>query len=238
MIANKNARAQTSLNEETLEGKSMTGKEAGLVLCTECHSIHHYVSTAELQCSLCGADLHQRKPNSLNRTWALLISSIILFIPANILTIMNVVYFGQDDPSTIIGGVILLLQMGSYSVAFVVFVASVLVPVFKMIGILMILLSLKYQINITDRQRIRMFRFIEFIGRWSMLDIFVISILAALVNINGVAVITAGNAATAFGGVVVLTMLAASSFDTRLLWDYKTAETNNYQQELDLSHNE
>lgn len=215
--------------------KSMTGKEAGLVLCTECHSIHHHIKEVELQCSCCGAELHQRKPNSLHRTWALLISSVILFIPANVLTIMNVAYFGQDDPSTIIGGVVLLIQLGSYSVAFVVFVASVIVPVFKMLGILMILLSLHFQINMSDRQRIRMFRFIEFIGRWSMLDIFVISILAALVNISGVAVITAGNAATAFGCVVVLTMLAANTFDTRLLWDYKKQENNVSQQKSDLS---
>ncbi|MCW8931991.1 MAG: paraquat-inducible protein A [Gammaproteobacteria bacterium] len=206
--------------------KHLTGKEAGLVLCSECHSIHHNLTEVELQCSCCGADLHQRKPNSLNRTWALLITSMILFIPANTLTIMNVAYFGQDDPSTIIGGVVLLLQLGSYSVAFVVFVASVIVPVFKMIGILMILLSLKFNINMSERQRIRMFRFIEFIGRWSMLDIFVISILAALVNISGVAVITAGAAATAFGSVVVLTMLAANSFDTRLLWDYSATDNH------------
>lgn len=202
----------------------LTGKESGLVLCAECHTIHHHIPDADQQCSCCGAELHQRKPDSLNRTWSLLITSIILFIPANTLTIMNVAYFGKNDPSTIMGGVILLLQMDSYAVAFVVFVASVVVPLFKMIGIIMILLSLKYRINITDRQRIRMFRFIEFIGRWSMLDIFVISILAALVNISGVAVITAGPAATAFGSVVVLTMLSASSFDTRLLWDNKVSE--------------
>jgi len=204
-----------------LPEEPLTGKEAGLVLCTECHTIYDYVPDMDMECTTCGADLNQRKPNSLNRTWALLLTSMILFIPANTLTIMNVAYFGQDDPSTIMGGVILLIQLGSYSVAFVVFVASVLVPVFKMIGIMMILLSLTFKINMSDRQRIRMFRFIEFIGRWSMLDIFVISILAALVNISGVAVITAGGAATAFGCVVVLTMLAASSFDTRLLWDYK-----------------
>lgn len=203
-----------------------TGSEAGLVLCTECHTIHHYEAEMDQQCSCCGADLHQRKPDSINRTLALLITSIILYIPANLLTIMNVSYFGKDEPSTIMGGVILLIQMGSYAVAFVVFVASVLVPLFKMIGILLILLSLKYKINISDWQRIMMFRFIEFIGRWSMLDIFVISILAALVNITGLAEITAGPAATAFGSVVVLTMLAASSFDTRLLWDYKQRDDN------------
>ena len=199
----------------------LTGKQAGLVLCSECHTIHHHLDEVRKKCSCCGADLHQRKPDSINRTLALLITSMILFIPANTMTIMNVTYFGRDDPSTIIGGVIILLQIGSYSVAFVVFVASIIVPLFKMIGILMILLSLKYRLNMTDRQRIRMFRFIEFIGRWSMLDIFVISILAALVNISGVAVITAGHAATAFGTVVVLTMLAANTFDTRLLWDFK-----------------
>lgn len=211
------------MNSNKITAK-ITGKEAGLVLCAECHTIHHNVPDVEQQCSFCGAELHQRKPNSLNRTWALLITSIILFVPANVLTIMNVITLGQEDPSTIMGGVILLIQLGSYSVALVVFVASVVVPLFKIIGILMILWSLKYKTNMTDQQRIRMFRFIEFIGRWSMLDIFVISILAALVNISGVAVITAGPAATAFGSLVVLTMLAASSFDTRLLWDYKKGD--------------
>ncbi len=204
--------------------KNRTGKEEGLVLCSECHSIHRYIEDKQIQCHCCGAELHQRKPDSLNRTWALLIASIILFIPANVLTIMNVAYFGVDDPSTIIGGVILLIQLGSYPVAFVVFVASVIVPLFKMLGISMILLSLKFNINMTERQKVKMFRFIEFIGRWSMLDIFVISILAALVNISGVAVITAGGAATAFGALVVLTMLAANSFDPRLLWDSQMDE--------------
>lgn len=207
----------------------VTGKEAGLVLCAECHTIHKNVPDVEQECRCCGAELHQRKPNSIHRTWALLITSVLLFIPANSMTIMNIAYFGKDDPSTIMGGVIILLQLGSYAVAFVVFVASVIVPLFKMIGILMILLSLKYSINITDVQRIRMFRFIEFIGRWSMLDIFVISILAALVNISGLAVITPGPAATAFGSVVVLTMLAANTFDTRLLWDNKVNVENNKQ---------
>jgi len=205
----------------------VTGKQADLVMCNECHTIHHNVPAVDLQCSCCGAELHQRIPNSINRTWALLLTSVILFIPANAMTIMNVAYLGKDDPSTIMGGVIILLQFGSYAVALVVFIASVVVPLFKMMGILMILLSLRYSINISDTQRIRMFRFIEFIGRWSMLDIFVISILAALVNISGVAVITAGPAATAFGAVVVLTMLAANTFDTRLLWDYKDNSVNN-----------
>ena len=209
-----------------------SGKQAGLVLCSDCHTIHQYIPDTAMQCSRCGAQLHQRKPDSLNRTWALLITSIILFIPANTLTIMNVIHFGRDDPSTIMGGVILLLQMGSYSVAFVVFTASILVPLFKMTGILMILLSLTLNINLTDSQRIKMFRIIDFIGRWSMLDIFVISILAALVNINGIAVITAGSAATAFGAVVLLTIIAANSFDTRLLWDYKETK------KVEISHYE
>ncbi len=201
--------------------KPVTGKEAGLVLCTECHNIYRNVPDTVQHCKCCNAELHQRKPDSINRTWAYLIAAMILYVPANTMMIMNVAYFGVDDPSTIMGGVILLMQLGSHSVAFVVFVASVVVPLFKMIGIILILFSLKYKINLPDRQRIKMFRFIEFIGRWSMLDIFVISILAALVNISGVAEITAGPAATAFGSVVVLTMLSASSFDTRLLWDYK-----------------
>ncbi len=221
----------TETDKPSPDDKIMTGKEAGLVLCTECHRVHRYIPDAEQECSCCGANLQQRKPDSINRTWAFLITSMILYIPANVMMIMNVSYFGVDEPSTIMGGVILLIQLGSYAVAFVVFVASVLVPLFKMIGIMLILLSLKYKVNMTDQQRIRMFRFIEFIGRWSMLDIFVISILAALVHISGIAEITAGPAATAFGSVVVLTMLSASSFDTRLLWDSKQKDVN------DLEHN-
>jgi paraquat-inducible protein A len=201
--------------------QAITGRESGLVLCHDCHTVHHYHPGEKQHCNRCGAELHLRKENSINRTLALLITSMILFIPANTMTIMNVTYFGREDPSTIIGGGITLIQLGSYAVAFVVFVASVLVPVFKMIGITLILLSLTRNVNMTDRQRIIMFRIIDFIGRWSMLDIFVISILAALVNISGVAVITAGPAATSFGTVVVLTMLAANSFDTRFLWDKK-----------------
>lgn len=163
----------------------LSGRQAGLVACEECDKVFRYRADVAIECDRCGAELHQRIPNSLARTWALLITSAIMFIPANVYTIMNVSYFGVDDPSTIMGGVILLVQMGSYPVAFVVFVASVIVPLFKIIGIFMILLSLTYKLNIRDRQRITMFRFIEFIGRWSMLDIFVISILAALVSIGG-----------------------------------------------------
>ena len=198
-----------------------TGKQAGLVVCKECHRVHHFVPDVEMDCTRCGANLHQRIPNSLARTWALLITSAILFIPANVLTIMNVSYFGDDDPSTIMGGVVILVQMKSYAVALVVFIASIVVPAFKIFGIFLILLSLKHETRISYRQRIRMFRFIEFIGRWSMLDIFVISILVALVNISGLAVISAGPAATAFGATVVMTMITANAFDTRLLWDYQ-----------------
>lgn len=234
-----------SVEHSTADGQNkssfISGKDMGLMMCTECHTIHQHISedSGEQLCSCCGATLHQRIPNSLIRTWALLITSMILFIPANVLTIMNVTSFGDVEPSTILGGVMTLIQMGSYMVALVVFVASIVVPIFKILGILMILLSLHYQINLNDQQRIRMFRFIDFIGRWSMLDIFVISILAALVNISGVAIITAGPGATAFGGVVVLTMLAANNFDTRLLWDFKTSDnkcqdcavsTNNHQE--------
>jgi paraquat-inducible protein A len=200
---------------------AMTGREAGLVVCRECHRVHRFIPEVEMECSRCGAPLHQRKPDSLIKTWAFLITSAMLFIPANLLTIMNVSYFGSNDPSTIMGGVAILVQMKSYSVALVVFIASIVVPTFKITGIFLILLSLKHEIRISDRQRIRMFRFIEFIGRWSMLDIFVISILAALVNISGIAVITAGPAATAFGATVAMTMITANTFDTRLLWDYQ-----------------
>lgn len=165
---------------------------------------------------------HQLAPmnasKSIQQTWALLITSVILYIPANLLPIMNTRFLGNDEPSTILGGVILLWQAGSYPIALVIFIASVIVPV----GKLVILIWLNYTVQRGQvgkhSERIFWYRVTEFIGRWSMVDVFVVAVLVSLIQLGNTMSILAGPAAIAFCGVVVLTMLAAMTFETRLIW--------------------
>ncbi|BBP74807.1 hypothetical protein PHLH7_09110 [Pseudomonas sp. Ost2] len=198
----------------------MRAIDAGILICTECHELNRQEPDADEQvCTRCGALVHPRRPNSLMRTWALLLTSAILYIPANMLPIMTISSLGKGDPSTIMAGVIVLVQHGMFPIAAVVFVASILVPTFKLVGIALLLFSVQRHQPLSARQRIIMYRFIEFIGRWSMLDIFVIAILVAVVNFGRIASVEANLGAVAFASVVVLTMLAAVTFDPRLIWD-------------------
>ncbi|WP_166221106.1 paraquat-inducible protein A [Pseudomonas atagonensis] len=198
----------------------MRAIDAGILICTECHELNRQEpGTDEQTCTRCGALVHPRRPNSLARTWALLITAAIIYIPANVLPIMTVSSLGQGDPSTIMSGVIQLVQHGMIPIAAVVFIASILVPTFKLVGIALLLFSVQRRQPLSARQRIWMYRFIEFIGRWSMLDIFVIAILVAVVNFGRLASVEANLGAIAFASVVILTMLAAVTFDPRLIWD-------------------
>lgn len=198
----------------------MRAIDAGILVCTECHELNRQDADVDEQnCSRCGAQVHARRPNSLTQTWALLITAAIIYIPANVLPIMTVSSLGQGDPSTIMSGVIQLVQHGMISIAAVVFIASILVPTFKLVGIALLLFSVQRRQPLSARQRIWMYRFIEFIGRWSMLDIFVIAILVAVVNFGRIASVEANLGAVAFATVVILTMLAAVTFDPRLIWD-------------------
>lgn len=164
-----------------------------------------------------------RPSESIQRTWALLFTSIILYIPANLLPIMHTRLLGNDEPSTILGGVILLWQMGSYPVALVIFVASVLVPVGKLIILIWLNYSVQVGFNGKHNERVFWYRMTEFIGRWSMVDVFVVAILVSLIQLGNTMSIYPGHAALAFCGVVVLTMLAAMTFDTNLIWNKKTS---------------
>lgn len=163
--------------------------------------------------------MHMRRRNSIQRTWALLITSAILFIPANLLPIMTVNQFGKGTPDTIMSGVIALIRHDMAPIALLIFTASILVPLFKLTGIAILLLSVRKGQPALIRRHIQLYRFIGWVGRWSMLDIFMISIMVALVSFGRLSTIDAGPAAVAFTCVVILTMLAATSFDPRLLWD-------------------
>ena len=198
----------------------MRAIDAGILVCTECHELNKQEADVDEQsCTRCGAQVHARRPNSLTRTWALLITAAIIYVPANVLPIMTVSSLGQGEPSTIMSGVIELVQHGMIPIAAVVFIASILVPTFKLVGIALLLFSVQRHQPLSARQRIWMYRFIEFIGRWSMLDIFVIAILVAVVNFGRIASVEANLGAIAFATVVILTMLAAVTFDPRLIWD-------------------
>ncbi len=198
----------------------MTGMEAGLMTCHDCHKVIPCPDDGSTAiCPRCCARVHLRKPESTTYTWALVITSLIFLFPANLLPIMKVDYLGAQDFSTIMDGIIYFFKEGSYGIGIVILTASVLVPVFKIVGIMMILLSIQFRWETWLRHKTVMFRFIEFIGRWSMLDIFVIALLSVLVNFGFFSTISAASAATYFCGVVISTMLAAITFDRRLIWD-------------------
>lgn len=202
----------------------MRALDASILVCHECQQLNRPPAGQPPRCRRCGARLHGRRPNSIARTWALLLSAALLYIPANLLPIMSVHMLGRGSPATIMGGVIELIQAGMLPIALVVFVASILVPSFKLLGIALLLYSVQRHQVMSPRQRILMYRFIEWIGRWSMLDIFVIAILVALVSFGNLASIEAGAGALAFAAVVILTMLAAITFDPRLIWDNTDAD--------------
>ena len=200
---------------------ALTARKAGLALCHDCRKLTplNPEDPGTPACPLCGASLHFRKPGSLNRTWALVITALILSFPANILPIMEVNFIGKSDSSTIMEGIIYFFQDGSYGIGLVILTASILVPCFKIISMILILLSIHYHWQTWMRHKALLFRIVEFIGRWSMLDIFVIALLQVLVNFTNISSIYADAAAPYFAGVVLSTMFAAITFDPRLLWD-------------------
>ncbi|GAA3948180.1 paraquat-inducible protein A [Allohahella marinimesophila] len=156
---------------------------------------------------------------------ALTIAATIMFIPANALPIMTVSYFGKGAPDTILSGVILLLQHGAWPIAAIVFFASFIVPLGKILGLFYLLYRVRGQgSDSAHGKQLKLYRVIDFFGRWSMLDVFVVALLVALVQLGQIATIEAGSGATAFAAMVVLTMFAAGSFDPRLLWDRTNRE--------------
>ena len=192
----------------------------GLIRCHDCGFLAKTSNPSAL-CTLCGSPLHARIPHSMQRTAAFLLSGYALYIPANIFPIMTVTKLGRLETHTIIGGIFSLIENDMVPIAMLVLVASILVPLLKLVGITLLLLCVYYRWQINARLWTRLYRIIAFVGRWSMLDIFMISILVGLVDLGGVAQVVSGPAATAFAAVVVLTMLAAKFFDSRLLWDYQ-----------------
>ncbi|HVT37086.1 MAG TPA: paraquat-inducible protein A [Nevskiaceae bacterium] len=201
----------------------ITARELGVVGCHACALVCRAPPAhSDAACPRCGARLHARKPDSLTRSWAMLITAAILYIPANLLPMMDTTNILEQRSDTIVSGVIQLWDIGSWDLAIIVFTASVLVPLMKILVLGLLLYSVQRRSHWDPLERARLYRFIEFIGRWSMLDIFVVALLISLVNFDRFGEVRAGPGSIAFGAVVVLTMLSSLSFDPRLIWDEHT----------------
>jgi paraquat-inducible protein A len=192
--------------------------DAQPVSCHTCRLVNFPEGPHE-RCPRCGSALHVRKPESIARTWALIIAAAILYIPANYYPVLTVMQLGAGMPSTIIGGVEELLKSHLYPLAALVFLASIAVPMMKLIGLGFMLIATQTGVARGLRDRTMLYHIVRFIGRWSMIDIFMESLLGALVVFGSVITIEPGVGALAFCAVVILTMLAAETFDPRLMWD-------------------
>jgi paraquat-inducible protein A len=191
---------------------------ATLVRCEACALVAP-IERNGTSCPRCGAARHPRKPGSVARTWALLLTGVILYVPANVYPVMTVISFGAGHPDTILSGVEALALAGMWPLALLVFFASITVPVAKIAGLMILLISTQRGSRWRLKDRTILYRIVETIGRWSMIDIFMLSILVGLVQLDRVATILPGIGAISFCAVVIITMIAASCFDPRLMWD-------------------
>jgi len=193
----------------------LTATEAGLSGCRTCGSV---APSGSRVCPHCRSRLEFSETASLQRVWAWLTAGLIAYVPANIYPMLRTKTFGQTSENTLMGGIIELFHHGSYGVAFIVFFASILIPIAKFLAIGFLAISVRKPVTLDHHRRLVLFEVVEFIGRWSMIDVFVVAILTALVQLDYAAAISPGIAAVSFALSVAFTMLAAQSFDPRLMW--------------------
>ena len=191
----------------------------GLLSCHSCGLLSRINSAGAAHCPRCSARLHGRKPDSLSRTWALVVLAYVLYIPANLLPILESRALLTAESNTIMSGILLFWESGSWMIAGLVFIASVVVPLTKLLALTWLLATVQMKSRARPYQRTQLYRMVELIGRWSMLDIYVVALTVTLVQVGTLASIEVGPGALAFGAVVVVTMIAARTFDPRLIWD-------------------
>jgi paraquat-inducible protein A len=198
------------------------------VRCASCERLHaepRLPEGARALCSRCGGVLARRKADSLARSWALLLAALICYVPANLLPVMVVSGPGGSEADTILSGVVAMFEAGWYEVALLIFFASITVPVLKILSLMFLLVSVQRRSSWRPEDRTRLYRIVEIVGRWSMLDMFVVSLSVALVQLGAVANVEPATGAVFFAAVVVLTMFAARSLDPRLIWDRMEEKT-------------
>ena len=198
-------------------------RDLGVVACETCELVMAdtpvTAAGAHLACPRCGEPVYRRKPNATARAWAYLIAALALYYPANALVMMKTAQFPTRRADTIWSGVVFLWQRGTWDLAIIVFTASILVPLVKLGALAFLLVSARRKSRVRPRARTRLYRALEVVGHWSMLDVFVVSLLTAVVQLGRFAHVAPGPAVLPFAGVVVLTMLASASFDPRAIWD-------------------
>ena len=205
---------------ELSNGNSVSqARHYGLLTCHTCAMVVQDQKDGHTRCPRCGDAVHQRKARSLSRAWALLATAVILYVPANIFPIMTVTYLGRSEADTILSGVAVLAKAGEWPIAIVVFTASILVPIVKIVMLSWVYMTTYLGLSGPLKERTLIYRVTELVGRWSMVDVFMVSILAALVKLGNIASVQPGFGAVAFCGVVIATMLSAMAFDPRLIWD-------------------
>lgn len=199
---------------------AVTAAQAGLLSCEACQLLSRPADAgAPGFCRRCGEELEFRRHASIEKTWALIIAAAICYIPANALPVLNTTSLGETEPDTILGGVAFLYSSGSWPLALIVLVASVMIPLGKLLALAYLLITVQRGSIANSHDRTRLYRMVEFIGRWSMLDVFVDTFTVALVQLSPLMSVAPGTGVLFFAAVVVLTMLAAESFDPRLIWD-------------------
>lgn len=195
---------------------AMTARDAGLVGCRSCARVWPMGTTI---CGRCGEKLQSRDPRSQSRVWAWWVAGVMAYIPANMLPMLSTRTLGSVSEDTIVGGAVTLAHHDALGVALVVLIASVAIPVAKFVLIAWLALSVNRVSRLSAERRTQIYEVVDYIGRWSMIDVFVVAILTALVQLSVIVSITPGPAAVSFAASVIFTMLAAQSFDSRLIWD-------------------
>jgi len=203
-----------------MSSTTITATQAGLISCQVCDLLSRPANAANPgYCPRCGGELASRHHHSIQYTWALLIAAAICFIPANMLPVLSTTALGSTESDTIMGGVVFLFTSGSWPLGLIVLIASVMVPAGKLVALSYLLITVQRGVPGNGRERTRLYRMVEFIGRWSMLDVFVDTFTVALVQLQPLMSVAPGPGVLFFAAVVVLTMIAAESFDPRLIWD-------------------
>ena len=197
--------------------------EENLATCPHCHKVQ-VINKTPTKCQRCLAHFHARKPNSVEYTMAWTIAAITMFIPANLTPIMVFTTLGSEEASTILSGIKAFIQLGMMPVALIVFIASFIIPLGKIIGLIVLIVNVKFNTKLTQKTQAKLYHIVEFLGPWSMLDVFVVAIMAGVVNLGFLTSIEAGAGVTYFALMVLFTMFAAESFDPRLIWDKKNNE--------------
>ncbi|TPH13402.1 paraquat-inducible protein A [Litorilituus lipolyticus] len=204
-----------------------TARELGLGLCPKCHKVNT-MQTEPMQCVRCHGLFYQRNRNSLQYTLAWNIAALLAFIPANLYPIMIIYSLGIGDESTILSGIGQFVDQGLYPIAVIIFTASIIVPLIKIIGLFVLVYKVHTGVRLKPDKHSKIYHILEFLGPWSMLDVFVVALLVAVVELGFVTSVAAGPAINYFTMTVIFTMIAANSFDPRLLWDKKLIEQNGH----------